>query len=290
MPMAARVSEEVAKHLGEGLGYLLPALTFRRPPPPVSVLRRFLEPLVNAEAILIGAAHAGEEIAEELTTRGEGVRRLRLVLFETSARGRQIEVGFSQPECDVPLLMRPLREKLMSPDLGFDFEFGIEALRLEVISAERIDPSRFSESARLVDALSGRLGGERVLRISHGDSHQPERASVLTSALEREISSVALPTTARPLLLLDQPEPIDAIATVPDGPPRQFRWRRVVRELAHAEGPERIAPDWLGPQAGGTRDYFRVEDKTGARYWLCREGLYGRETDAPRWFVHGLFP
>jgi protein ImuB len=38
-----------------------------------------------------------------------------------------------------------------------------------------------------------------------------------------------------------------------------------------------------------TRDYYRVEDKDGRRYWLYREGLYGEDDEAPRWFVHGLF-
>ena len=39
-----------------------------------------------------------------------------------------------------------------------------------------------------------------------------------------------------------------------------------------------------------TRDYYRVEDDQGARYWLYREGLYGREAGAPSWWMHGLFP
>ncbi|HRK69498.1 MAG TPA: DNA polymerase Y family protein, partial [Hyphomonas sp.] len=71
-----------------------------------------------------------------------------------------------------------------------------------------------------------------------------------------------------------------------DGPPIRFRWRRVLREVARAEGPERISGDWMGGETA--RDYYRVEDKEGRRYWLYREGLYG-ENDAPRWFVHGLF-
>jgi protein ImuB len=93
----------------------------------------------------------------------------------------------------------------------------------------------------------------------------------------------------RPLRLLDPPEPVDeTISEVPDGPPIRFRWRRVLREVTRAEGPERIAPEWWRQQDGSlTRDYFRVEDRKGHRYWLYREGLYGR--DAPRWFLHGLF-
>ena len=95
----------------------------------------------------------------------------------------------------------------------------------------------------------------------------------------------------RPLRLFGRPEPIEAIAEVPDGPPVRFRWRRVLHQVAHAEGPERIAMEWWRDQKGRalTRDYFRVESREGVRVWLYREGLYGRETAAPRWFVHGLF-
>lgn len=77
---------------------------------------------------------------------------------------------------------------------------------------------------------------------------------------------------------------------MPDGPPLRFRWRRVLHEVARAEGPERIAPEWW--RRGDdtlTRDYYRVEDVRGRRFWVYREGLYGRETSCPRWFLHGLF-
>ena len=90
----------------------------------------------------------------------------------------------------------------------------------------------------------------------------------------------------RPFRLFARAQPIEAIATVPDGPPVRFRWRRVMREVARAEGPERIAPNWLSAER--TRDYYRIEDTRGRRYWLYREGLY-HEAEAPRWFVHGLF-
>ena len=94
----------------------------------------------------------------------------------------------------------------------------------------------------------------------------------------------------RPLKLLDRPEPIAVIYEAPDGLPRLFRWRGGVHEIARAEGPERIAPEWW--REGGkpfTRDYFRVEDREGHRYWLFREGLYDLEPREPRWFLHGLF-
>jgi protein ImuB len=95
----------------------------------------------------------------------------------------------------------------------------------------------------------------------------------------------------RPIRLFERPEPVEAMAEVPDGPPARFRWRRVLHEVAIAEGPERIAMEWWRDETGQalTRDYFRVESREGLRAWLYREGLYGRETPQPRWFLHGLF-
>ena len=85
------------------------------------------------------------------------------------------------------------------------------------------------------------------------------------------------------------------------------------------EGPERIAPPWwrgplpraaeapappsldpsLDPEFGpvephldpalATRDYFRLEDHDGRRFWVFRAGLFLRETLRPRWFLHGFF-
>ena len=100
---------------------------------------------------------------------------------------------------------------------------------------------------------------------------------------------MALPFTLpeRPIRLLPRPEPVVAIAGVPDGPPVRFSWRRVDHHVAAIEGPERIAAEWW-KGSGPTRDYFRAEDTAGQRFWLYREGLYG-EAQTPRWFMHGLF-
>lgn len=39
-----------------------------------------------------------------------------------------------------------------------------------------------------------------------------------------------------------------------------------------------------------TRDYYRVEDRSGRRYWIFRDGLYGDDRGRlPEWFVHGVF-
>ncbi|MGB5723770.1 MAG: DNA polymerase Y family protein, partial [Parasphingorhabdus sp.] len=100
----------------------------------------------------------------------------------------------------------------------------------------------------------------------------------------------------RPLHMFDPPQRVQVIAEVPDGPPHRFTWRRKTHQVIRYEGPERIASEWWqrrdGQQPGNgglTRDYYRVEDARGRRYWLFRHGLYGEEKANPDWYIHGLF-
>ena len=99
----------------------------------------------------------------------------------------------------------------------------------------------------------------------------------------------------RPVYLLASPEPIEVIAPVPDGPPVLFRWRRSRYLIATAEGPERIGPEWWLTAGGHAseelsriRDYYRVEDNDGLRFWIYREGFF-RPDQPPRWYLHGIF-
>jgi protein ImuB len=83
------------------------------------------------------------------------------------------------------------------------------------------------------------------------------------------------------------------MAPVPDDPPIQFRWRGMAHRVRRAEGPERLAQEWWRrpfdtADPAKARDYYRVEDETGARFWLFRDGVYDPETP-PRWWLHGLF-
>jgi len=154
---------------------------------------------------------------------------------------------------------------------------------------------------RLVDRLSARLGARRVRRLIAQDSHIPEIAAASVpaqtapadngwAAFRRFRADADL--APRPLRLLARPEPIEAVAEVPDGPPLRFRWRRALHEVIAAEGPERIEGAWWSEHGGPARDYFRVEDKVGLRFWLFRSGLYRdlvQGVAAPTWFLHGTF-
>jgi len=158
-----------------------------------------------------------------------------------------------------------------------------------------------AELCRLVDRLSARLGARRVRRLVAQDSHIPELAEAALpaqtvngdagwDAFHRYRKEAEL--SPRPLRLLPRPEPIEAVAEVPDGPPLRFRWRRALHEVIAAEGPERIEGAWWSEHGGPARDYFRVEDKSGLRFWLFRAGLYrdlAQGAAAPTWFLHGTF-
>jgi protein ImuB len=96
-------------------------------------------------------------------------------------------------------------------------------------------------------------------------------------------------TAPRPLLLLPRPEPAEVVALIPEGPPRQFRWRGVLHQVVEAQGPERIAPEWWRRTGEDERDYYMVEDTAGRRFWLYRAGIYGRSETTPTWFLHGVF-
>jgi protein ImuB len=165
------------------------------------------------------------------------------------------------------------------------------------MGAGDLDQAR--DLAPLVDRLSNRLGRDAVRQLVPRASHLPERAQRRVPALspgtgapfpERGLHG---PAPSRPLRLLARPEPIEAVAPLPDEPPVLFRWRQALHKVAAVRGPERLAPEWwrepgVDP-AATTRDYFAVEDTEGGRFWLFREGLYTGAAAMPQWYLHGLF-
>lgn len=146
-----------------------------------------------------------------------------------------------------------------------------------------------AELAALVDRLANRLGPGSVGGLSPHESHVPERAQRFTPVFT-PLKSVWRFDRPRPVRLLSRPEPIEAVAPVPDDPPIHFRWRHLQHRIRHADGPERICGEWwrADKEAAELRDYYRVEDEAGLRFWLYRDGLY-RPDAAPCWFLHGLF-
>jgi protein ImuB len=316
-PLAARFGIDLINRFDQALGYADEALSPRRPAPLLLVERRFVEPLVEEDALLAALESLARTLAPALDRQGVGARLLEAAFFRVDGAVTRLRLATASPLNDPPAIATLFRERLTSLRQEWDAGFGFEMARLAVAEAERLDETQTDLSgeggkavdlACLFDRLSARLGAQRITRFAAVDTHVPERA-VRTEPLTAgegmtnlaagkgrgfETSSRGfLPETPpdRPLKLFARPEPVEVIAEVPEGPPLKFRWRRVLYEVARAEGPERIAPEWWRPDdaQSPTRDYFRVEDAQGRRYWLFRAGLYGRETLRPLWYVHGLF-
>ncbi len=300
-PFAARAGQHALLRLDQALGRAPEALTPRRPPPPLFALRRLLEPVLTMEAVLIVTEALCADLCAQLNERGSGARLLRLCLFGVDNRIRTVQLGLSRAESDPKIMLRLLRERLgVSPE-ALDAEFGFDAARLDAVEitpiilrpadlAPRAGRDKEAE-ARLIDRLTARLGTARVGRPKFNLVHAPERANgwAAADAKNPEPSSLLQDgVMRRPLRLFARAQAVEAIASMPDGPPMRFRWRRVLHDVVRAEGPERIMPDWLRAPNARTRDYYRVEDKDGRRFWLYREDYHERE-EAPRWYMHGLF-
>jgi protein ImuB len=116
--------------------------------------------------------------------------------------------------------------------------------------------------------------------------HWPEHSIKEVASLEEQPETEWRTDRPRPLHVLSRPEPIEVMVPLPDYPPLHFRYRGEIIRIARADGPELIEQEWW-LQAGPPRDYYQVEDESGARYWLFRLGLYGG--GKPQWFLHGFF-
>ncbi len=310
IPLAERFGRDFPRRLARLLGEEDIGITPRRPLPLCSAERQFAEPIARIEDILDVLASLFKQNARTLEERGEGGRRFEAGFFRADGGVTHLIIETGRPTRDPDILIRLFRERLDALNDPLDPGFGYDLVRLSVLLTQPLVAVQNSldghtmedgEVAALVDRLTTRLGADAVLRFLPQETYIPERAMRLVTAAaaeavladgatdlwpERAMNDAPL----RPLYLFAHPELIETLAEVPDGPPLKFRWRRVLHDITRAEGPERIAPEWWRDGAGAaTRDYFRVEDADGHRFWLYREGLYESETGTPRWFMHGLF-
>lgn len=299
----------VLKALDAALGLTDTPLHPLSPEPHLVVRHCVMDPIVTAEGIEAVVTLLSQTLSARLADAGRGALRVVLKLYRTDASRAVVPAGLARPSRDPRHLARLTAPRLAGIDLGF----GVDAATLEAAATAPLDyrqddldgtPAAAGiELAHLADRIANRPDGAPLTAFEAVASHLPERAERQVAPGFGEAAQAPFPPPAdgppgaaprRPVVLFDRPEEASVIATVPDGPPVRFTWRRLSRRVVRAEGPERIAPEWwrLPPDAPpvAVRDYYVVEDEEGRRYWLYREGLYGEAPGAsPRWFVHGLF-
>jgi protein ImuB len=318
--LARRFGAAVRRRLDQALGDLPEPLSPLAETPVRRVRLSFAEPIAEPQDLGRAIDRLTQDLAARLMREGSGARRLGLTFHRVDGRVEQIRIGTARPSRDPRHRAGLLAAKLETVDPGL----GVEDMILALFAAEKLSPEQagfgngvagasllppphagegwIGGLAPLLDRLGTRLGLDAISRIQARESHIPERASVYAPVGDsphpnpppqvgegaRRGSGAKSP---RPIRLFCPPEPIEALFVVPDDPPFRFTWRRRAHAVARADGPERIAEEWWTPDASGgvdaLRDYYRVEDEEGRRFWLFRAGFAG--DPPPRWFVHGLF-
>jgi protein ImuB len=273
---------------------LLPVIA--RPLPMVQ--RRLAEPLRHRAPLDRVVEDLAGAMVRTLEARGEGARRLELALWRVDGEVLQRRIELAAATRAADHITRLFARRLDDVEAGF----GIETVQLRASWSEPLalaqgdlDAAAADHGTALaacIDRLTVRLGAGAVTRLAPRASHLPERAQIWQPPLDPVPASQArLALHTRPLKLLDRPEPIAVLHAAPDGFPQRFRWRGAVREVVRVEGPERIAPEWWRERSSARlRDYYRIEDAAGARYWIYRRGIAGDgRGGVPDWFLQGLF-
>jgi len=313
LPRASLERRFHSKATAEAVLYRLDQALGRRSEPRVPLLPApdfvarlpFPEPLITHDGVLAGLEHLAAELCRKLARAGRGCWRLALWVARADGSSTVIEAGLGAPSREPSHLLRLVKDKIETLDMGF----GVDLMALTALVTELLPPAQTALTETngatlpetLIDRLVNRLGARAVRRLVPNASHIPELAQRLRSAFAGpSLWPEPVPCKPpRPPLLFERPEPLTVLAEIPEGPPARFTWRRVTRRVVKAEGPERIAPEWWRPLRGRLerdrgearpRDYYRIEDEDGHRYWVFREGLYQESAlGVPSWYLHGVF-
>ncbi|MFI0846734.1 DNA polymerase Y family protein [Mesorhizobium sp. IMUNJ 23232] len=304
-PLARRFGSTLLLRLDQALGQLEEAISPRLPVAPLSAERHLAEPIMLADDIEFLVKMLAGSLKAGLERRCEGARSLMLFLFRVDGEVRRIVISTSRPMREPALIQKLFHERLTALNGAIDVGYGFDLVRLSVLSVAPFSTPQAdftgdgaddeADIALFADRVCARLGNGALSMPVAVESHWPERAvshlpfgeprrSIRPEGRKEHLD--------RPINLFARPEPIEVPVTeIPEGPPLNFRWRRALYRIARSEGPERIAPEWWRPgeEDAPPRDYFRVEDVDGRRFWLYRQGLYEAGKPSPRWFMHGIF-
>jgi protein ImuB len=280
--------QQIDMALGQEMEILEPVISIE----PYQERLPCLEPILTATGIEIALQQLLEALCLRLKHEQKGLRVAVFKGYRVDGKIERVDISTNRPSHHVKHLFKLFEIKLSSiePALGIEL-FILEAPKVEDHFSQQekmwegsggLADERLSE---LIDRLANRIGIEHIHRYVADEHYWPERSFKLASSLE-EASNQWPTDKPRPLQLLSKPEQIEVTAPIPDYPPMLFRYKGQLHEIVKADGPERIEQEWW-LQQGEHRDYYRVEDQEGHRYWLFRQGHY--DDKATKWFIHGFF-
>lgn len=287
-----RFGDVLLTRLEQALGTLSEPLQPVRPAPVYLERLPCLEPIRTATGIEIALKRLLETLCERFFREGKGMRTGIFKGYRVDGELEQISIGTNRASRNSAHLFKLFELKVpeIEPALGIEL-FTLEATLVEDVtenqealwSTANRDQAAISE---LVDNIAGKVGFQAIHRYLPQEHHWPERSVKKVRSLEEQPDTEWRTDRPRPIHLLPEPEAIEVMVVLPDYPPMHFRHKNEVIRVVRADGPERIEQEWW-LQGGPPRDYYRVEDASGARYWLFRLGLYANQK--PQWFLHGYF-
>ena len=296
-PLTRRFGPELCRRLDQALGEAAEPIIPLRPEDMIESRRSFAEPIAAAETIARYIGKLVDALCAALEQRGLGARRLDLLCQRVDNRMETVRIGLARPVRDPKRLTRLLCDKIETIDPGLGIEImSLAATITEPLAAKQAASSLIDASepdlSGLIDALANRVGARAVYRFAPVASDVPERSVCRIPALAEDTGAGWPDHWPRPARLLLRPEPIETMALLPDHPPNWISWRGIRRRVRRADGPERIFGEWWKRDAelAAVRDYFRIEDEAGERFWIFRAGD-GEDaaTGSHRWFLHGVF-
>jgi protein ImuB len=251
-----------------------------------------LEPIINATGIEIALDHLLKTLCLRLQQEQKGLRQAVFKSYRMDGKVEKLEIGTNRPSHNVKHLFKLFEIKISTLDPGLGIElFVLEASKVEDHysfqeklweDAGGLEDERLSE---LIDRLMSKTGVQAI-RYLPDEHYWPERSFKPASSLLEKLTTQWRTDKLRPLQLLSIPEKIEVTAPIPDYPPMTFLHKGKLHRIIKADGPERIEQEWW-LQRGQHRDYYRVEDEEGLRYWLFRLGHY--DDEKYQWFIHGFF-
>jgi len=293
-----RFGSEVLRRLDQALGLMPEALTPIAPPATRQRCMSFNDPIATPEDLQRTIHLLTRGLCEDLEQAQEGSLKLDLVFTRIDGQMQAVRIAAARPSRDATHLAKLLIEKLPTVDPGFGIETAIlnawrvGPLQPTQLGADGRDGAAGKDMGALVDRLVNRLGAGNVFKTAPVARDIPEYAAAPADPMK----SLALPDWPahwpvhwpRPTRLLSPPEPVQVISLLPDYPPAKFRWRGESHIVRVADGPERIFGEWWNApkHVGEVRDYFRVENDRGERYWLFRTTYTGNDE---QWYLHGVF-
>jgi protein ImuB len=289
-----RFSGDVLLRLDQALGAAVEVLAPVIPSEVPHMTLKFAEPIGNPDDLQRVMELLCEKLMIDLAARGVGARRLDMLFQRVDNVSQAIRIGTSKPNRDTRHLTKLLAERLVLVEPGFGIEEAtltaswIEALsERQTVGAHVAEAGSEVDVSQLVDSLRVRLGNDRVFRLAPVETEVPERSARRVPATSRSDGATWPKDLPRPARLLSPPEQVQAIAEIPDSPPRFFVWRKVRHRVARADGPERILGEWWlsDEDIWLQRDYYRVETDSGERFWLFRDAP---PVSSGRWWLHGL--